>query len=68
MTETDGVQITAPAGDRYDEILTGEAPGRQAAGELTIFESLGLAIEDLAAAGCAYDLAAATGRGSWVEF
>ena len=22
MTETDGVQITAPAGDRYDEILT----------------------------------------------
>ncbi len=25
MTETEGVQITAPAGDRYDEILTGEA-------------------------------------------
>jgi malate synthase len=27
VTETDGVQITAPAGDRYDEILTGEALG-----------------------------------------
>ena len=27
MTETDGVQITAPAGDRYDEILTDEALG-----------------------------------------
>ncbi len=27
MTETDGVQITAPAGDRYHEILTGEALG-----------------------------------------
>jgi ornithine cyclodeaminase/alanine dehydrogenase-like protein (mu-crystallin family) len=50
------------------QILTGEAPGRQAAGELTIFESLGLAIEDLAAAGCAYDLAAAAGGGTWVEF
>ena len=25
MTETDGVQITGPAGDRYDEILTKEA-------------------------------------------
>lgn len=57
-------QIRAELG----QILTGEAPGRQAADELTIFESLGLAIEDLAAAGCAYDLAAATGRGTWVEF
>src|SRR6202451_1111781 len=27
VTETDGVQITAPAGDRYDEILTDEALG-----------------------------------------
>jgi len=27
VSETDGVQITAPAGDRYDEILTGEALG-----------------------------------------
>jgi ornithine cyclodeaminase/alanine dehydrogenase-like protein (mu-crystallin family) len=50
------------------QILTGEAPGRQAADELTIFESLGLAIEDLAAARCAYDQAAATGGGPWGAF
>ncbi len=50
------------------EILTGDAPGRQAAGEITIFESLGLAIEDLAAARCVYDKVAATGGGTWVEF
>ena len=31
MTETEGVQITGPAGDRYDEILTGEALGLIAA-------------------------------------
>jgi malate synthase len=31
VTETDGVQITGPAGDRYDEILTGEALGLVAA-------------------------------------
>jgi ornithine cyclodeaminase/alanine dehydrogenase-like protein (mu-crystallin family) len=57
-------QIRAELG----QILVGEAPGRQAADEITIFESLGLAIEDLAAARCAYDQAAATGGGTWVEF
>ncbi len=57
-------QIRAELG----QILTGEAPGRQAADELTIFESLGLAIEDLAAARSAYDTASATGGGAWVEF
>ena len=31
MTETEGVQITGPAGDRYDEILTDEALGLVAA-------------------------------------
>jgi ornithine cyclodeaminase/alanine dehydrogenase-like protein (mu-crystallin family) len=32
------------------EVLAGTAPGRRDAGELTVFRSLGLAIEDLAAA------------------
>ncbi len=31
MTDTEGVQITGPAGDRYDEILTSEALGLVAA-------------------------------------
>ena len=31
MTEIEGVQITGPAGDRYDEILTDEALGLVAA-------------------------------------
>ena len=41
--------------------------GRRSADELTVFESLGLAIEDVAAARRIYDRAVATGAGSWVD-
>jgi ornithine cyclodeaminase/alanine dehydrogenase-like protein (mu-crystallin family) len=54
------------------EILLGTAAGRSAADEITVFESLGLAVEDLAAAELAYrralDGARGGGVGSWVEF
>jgi ornithine cyclodeaminase/alanine dehydrogenase-like protein (mu-crystallin family) len=50
------------------ELLTGTAAGRTSDSEITLFKSLGLAIEDLAAAACLYDLAVSEGRGSWVEF
>jgi ornithine cyclodeaminase/alanine dehydrogenase-like protein (mu-crystallin family) len=50
------------------ELLLGSATGRASADEITIFESLGLAIEDLAAARCVYERAAVTGAGAWVEF
>jgi ornithine cyclodeaminase/alanine dehydrogenase-like protein (mu-crystallin family) len=55
------------------EILLGTAAGRTAADEITIFESLGLAVEDLAAADLAYRRAvergdAGTPIGSWVSF
>ncbi len=44
------------------------APGRRDAGEITVFESLGLAIEDLAAGFVAYSAARASGAGTWVDF
>jgi ornithine cyclodeaminase/alanine dehydrogenase-like protein (mu-crystallin family) len=47
------------------EVLAGTAPGRRDAAELTLFRSLGLAVEDLAAAECA--VAAATSRGLGTE-
>jgi ornithine cyclodeaminase len=50
------------------EVLTGAAPGRTDDAEITVFESLGLAAEDLAAAALAYRKAAELGAGSWVEF
>ena len=50
------------------EIVVGIKPGRQTAGEITLFKSLGQAIEDLAAADLAYRRACENGRGIRVEF
>ena len=50
------------------EILVGEAKGRQTAEEITLFKSLGIAAEDLAAAQYLYDKALAEKKGSRVVF
>jgi len=52
------------------ELLAGGSghPGRTAEREITIFESLGLAVEDLAAAALAYRLAWDRGLGTWIDF
>ena len=50
------------------EVLTGAHPGRRSDDELTVFKSLGLAIEDLAAAEHVYRKARGTGSGTAVEF
>jgi ornithine cyclodeaminase len=50
------------------ELLIGAHPGRTSPGEITLFKSLGLAIEDLAAADYVYRQAQAQGAGTWVEF
>jgi ornithine cyclodeaminase/alanine dehydrogenase-like protein (mu-crystallin family) len=49
------------------ELLLGRVPGRRSAGEVTIFKSLGLAVEDVAAAEYLYRRARDEGRGSRVE-
>jgi ornithine cyclodeaminase len=50
------------------EILIGAAPGRQSDDELTVFRSMGLAVEDLAAAEYVVRRARADGVGSEVAF
>ncbi|HEY1620035.1 MAG TPA: ornithine cyclodeaminase family protein [Streptosporangiaceae bacterium] len=50
------------------ELLAGTAAGRRDDEEITVFESLGLAVEDLAAAQAAYDLAQQAGAGQWFDF
>lgn len=50
------------------EVLMGAAAGRTSADEITLFESLGLAAEDLAAAAYVYQQAQALQAGTWVEF
>jgi ornithine cyclodeaminase/alanine dehydrogenase-like protein (mu-crystallin family) len=49
------------------EILAGKHPGRTSDDELTVFKSLGLAVEDLAAAEYVVRRAAETGTGTTVE-
>ncbi len=50
------------------ELLTGVAGGRTSEDEITLFKSLGLAVEDLAAAVFLHGEALRTGAGKWVEF
>ena len=49
-------------------VLAGSAPGRESNDEITVFESLGLAVEDLASAEYLLRRAAETGTGTTVEF
>jgi ornithine cyclodeaminase/alanine dehydrogenase-like protein (mu-crystallin family) len=69
MAASDGVVGPAHIRAELGEILTGSAQGRANDSEITIFESLGLAIEDLAAGALAYRKAATGGNGgTWTEF
>ncbi|MGH7496753.1 MAG: ornithine cyclodeaminase family protein [bacterium] len=49
------------------EVLTGEIRGRTTQEEITLFKSLGLAVEDVAAAHHLYQKATREGSGSWIE-
>jgi ornithine cyclodeaminase len=46
----EGVITDAHIVGEVGEVLTGDAPGRESAAEVTLFKSLGLAVEDVAAA------------------
>lgn len=50
------------------EVLTGAKPARTSGEEITLFKSLGIAVEDLAAVKFLYDKARETGAGTWVSF
>lgn len=49
------------------EVLLGVRPGRRSADEITVYKSMGHAVEDLAAAALVYRAALAKGVGSMVE-
>jgi ornithine cyclodeaminase len=50
------------------EVLTGRAGGRRSPDEVTLFKSLGLAVEDVASARHIYEKARASGTGRFLEF
>ena len=57
-----------PVRAELGELLTGTAAGRADDGEITVFESLGLAAEDLAAASYLYEKATRLGAGTSADF
>ncbi len=57
-----------PVRAELGELLLGTAPGRAGDDEITLFESLGLAAEDLAAAGYLYQKARRHGAGTTADF
>lgn len=67
FAKRDGVVDDSHIRAELGEILTGTAAGRTSDDEITLFKSLGLAVEDLASAAFLYDKARREGRGTWVE-
>ncbi len=75
MAESGDILIAAEEGHigadhivaELGEILIGRASGRAVEQEITLFKSLGLAIEDVAAARFIHDRAVARGEGQWIE-
>jgi alanine dehydrogenase len=49
-------------------VVTGEFPGREDAGEITLFESQGIALEDVALAVPIYEAAVKSGLGERLPF
>ena len=50
------------------DVFLGRLPGRVSADDITVFESLGIAVEDLASAHHLLQRARATGAGRWLEW
>lgn len=50
------------------EVLLGKAPGRLSRDDITVYESLGVAVEDLAAAHVIHRRAFESGDGQWLEW
>jgi ornithine cyclodeaminase/alanine dehydrogenase-like protein (mu-crystallin family) len=62
-----GVQTTHDVEAELWEVLAGRKRGRASDDEITIFDSTGVAVEDVAAAALVYERAAAAGRCTEVE-
>jgi ornithine cyclodeaminase/alanine dehydrogenase len=63
----EGLIDSAHVSDEIGEVLLGTKPGRASAAQITVYQSCGLAIQDVATARLAYEGARATGRGVEVD-
>ena len=62
-----GALSTADVHAVLADVVAGRRPGRTSADEITIFDSTGVAIEDVAAAVVVYERAIASGRGITID-
>jgi ornithine cyclodeaminase/alanine dehydrogenase-like protein (mu-crystallin family) len=62
-----GLVSTADVHAQLAEVVAGRKPGRRSPDEIIIFDSTGVAIEDVAAAAVVYEKAAGAGRGLSVD-
>jgi alanine dehydrogenase len=60
---TAGVMTTADVHAELGEVVAGKKPGRTSRDEITVFDSTGMALQDVAAAAAVYTSACAAGRG-----
>jgi ornithine cyclodeaminase len=68
IPKSEGAVSDAHVIGEIGEVLTGRAAGRRAPDEVTLFKSLGLAVEDVASALLIYDKAKASGAGRFLDF
>ena len=68
MAKADGAIDDAHILAEVGELLIGQHPGRDSDTDITLFKSLGLAIEDIAAADLVYRRALEAGSGHTIEF
>jgi ornithine cyclodeaminase/alanine dehydrogenase-like protein (mu-crystallin family) len=63
----EGALTTGEIPAEIAEVVTGHRPGRVSPEEITVFDSTGIALEDVAAAAAAYERALSQGRGARVR-
>lgn len=76
LNESGDFRIAVREGDIDDnhllgevgDVLLGRIPGRISSDDITVYESLGIAIEDLASAHAIHRRALATGAGVWLDW
>jgi ornithine cyclodeaminase/alanine dehydrogenase-like protein (mu-crystallin family) len=66
LAREEGATVTVAA--ELGDVIASRHPGRTSDDEITVFKSLGLAVEDLAAAEYLYGRAQQQGVGTWVAF
>jgi alanine dehydrogenase len=63
-----GVMTNADVHGELGEVIAGVKPGRTSSDEIIVFDSTGMALQDVVAAAAVYEKAAAQGTGTLIDF